>query len=316
MTRIAILDDYQNVALGMADWTPLDEGFEIDTFTDHLTDGDALVERLLPYEVVVVMRERTPVPAALLEQLPRLKLLITTGRRNASIDVAAANGLGITVCGTQGSVTATPEHTWALILALSRHIHEEANNIEQGRWQTTVGSDLAGRTIGIVGLGRIGSRVATVANAFGMQVLAWSHNLTDERAREAGAVRAATLDRLLAESDVVTIHQVLSDRTRGLIGAAQLAAMKSDAILVNTSRAPIVDTDALITALEQHTIGGAAVDVFDIEPLPADDPLRRAPNTLLTPHLGYVTRGGYRTFYTDAVEDILAFYAGEPVRIL
>ena len=313
--RIAVLDDYQDVALAMADWAPVRARAEVVTFTDHVADQDALVERLEPYDAVVLMRERTPLPRSVIERLPKLRLVVTTGRRNASIDVEAARGRGVTVCATDSPASAPGELTWALILGLSRYLVPESVGMAAGGWQSTVGRDLAGRTLGVVGLGRIGGQVAAVGRAFGMRVLAWSAHLTAERAAEVGA-SAVPFDRLLSEADVVTVHQVLSDRTRGLIGRAELALMKSDALLVNTSRAAIVDTPALLDALRAGHLGGVGLDVFDQEPLPADHPLRRAPRTLLTPHLGYVTEGVYRTFFAGVVEDIVAFLDGDPVRVL
>lgn len=313
--RIAVLDDYQGVALDMADWSPVQERAVVDVFSDHVAEEQALVERLESYDAVVLMRERTPLPGRVIERLPRLRLVVSTGRRNASVDVATARARGVTVCGTDSPASAPGELTWALVLGLSRHLVEEAHNMASGGWQTTVGRDLAGSTLGVVGLGRIGAQVATVGRAFGMRVLAWSANLTADRAAEVG-VEAVSFDRLLAESDVVTIHQVLSDRTRGLVGAEQLALMKPDALLVNTSRAPIVDADAVLEALEQGRLGGVGLDVFDEEPLPEDHPLRTAPRTLLTPHVGYVTEGVYRTFFGGVVEDILAFLDGAPIREL
>jgi len=313
--KVAVLDDYQGVALSMADWSPLRERAEVDVFHDHVAEPAGLVERLAPYDAVVVMRERTPLPADVVTALPRLRLIVTIGARNASIDVAAAKDRGVVVCGTGSLATAPAELTWALILGLSRHLVEEADNMRRGGWQTTLGHDLAGRTLGVVGLGRIGAQVATVGRAFGMGVLAWSANLSSERAAEVG-VQAVTYDELLRRADVVTIHQVLSERTRGLVGERELGLMQPDALLVNTSRAPIVDTAALVRALEAGALGGAALDVFDQEPLPADDPLRSTPRLLLTPHLGYVTEAVYRRFFGEVVEDLGAFLDGEPVRTL
>lgn len=310
--KVAVLDDYQQVALSMADWSRVLDRAQVDPFDDHVSGEDELVARLTTYEVVVVMRERTPLPAGVIERLPRLRLIVTTGRRNPTIDVAAARARGITVCGTRSLASAPVELTWALILGLSRHLVVEADHMRHGGWQTTVGRDLAGRTLGVVGLGRIGSAVAGVGLAFGMRVLAWSANLTEDRAAEAGVV-AVRFDELLRESDVVTIHQVLSDRTHGLVGARELARMKPSALLVNTSRGPIVDTAALVSALERGTLGGAGLDVYDEEPLPAGHVLRTAPNTLLTPHLGYVTEDVYRTFFGDVVEAISAFLDERPV---
>jgi phosphoglycerate dehydrogenase-like enzyme len=313
--RVAVLDDYQDVALSLADWSRVRELGDVDRFTDHLPDPERLVERLAPYDVVVLMRERTPFPAQVIDRLPGLRLVVTTGRRNASIDVEAARRRGVVVCGTGSLATAPAELTWALILAWSRNLVVEAGNVREGRWQSTLGRDLAGRTLGVVGLGRIGGQVAIVGRAFGMQVLAWSRNLTQQRADEVG-VRAVPLPDLLAGSDVVTVHQVLSDRTRGLLGVDELARMKADALLVNTSRAPIVDVDAVVAALRAGRLGGAALDVFHEEPLAPDDPLRTTPGLLLTPHLGYVTEAVYRRFFGEAVEDILAFARGEPIRTL
>ena len=313
--RIAVLDDYQGVALDMADWSPVQERAVVDVFSDHVSEEQALVERLESYDAVVLMRERTPLPGRVIQRLPRLRLVVSTGRRNASVDVETARAWGVTVCGTDSPASAPGELTWALVLGLSRHLVEEAQNMSSGGWQTTVGRDLAGGTLGVVGLGRIGAQVATVGRAFGMRVLAWSANLTAERAAEVG-VEAVSFERLLAESDVVTVHQVLSDRTRGLVGARELALMKPDALLVNTTRAPIVDTEAVREALEQGRLGGVGLDVFDEEPLPVDHPLRTAPRTLLTPHVGYVTEDVYRTFFGGVVEDILAFLDGAPIREL
>jgi phosphoglycerate dehydrogenase-like enzyme len=313
--RAAVLDDYEGVALRVADWSPVLERVDVDVFSEHIDDEDELARRLAPYDIVVLMRERTPMRASLLERLPNLRLLASTGRKNASIDVAAARDRGITVCGTDSPSSAPGELTWALILGLARNLVVEAQRMRRGGWQSSLGADLAGRTLGVIGLGRIGTQVAAVGNAFGMDVLAWSENLTVERAAEVG-VRAVPLDRLLAEADVVTVHQVLSKRTRGLLGARELALMKPTALLVNTSRAPIVDTAALLAALEEGRIGGAGLDVFDEEPLPADHPLRTAPRTLLTPHIGYVTEEVFRTYYQGVVEDIVAFLDGSPIRTL
>jgi phosphoglycerate dehydrogenase-like enzyme len=309
--RVAVLDDYQGVAMEVADWSPVLARGEVDVFRDHLTEPSKLVERLAPYDAVVLMRERTPMPAQVIEALPRL--IVSTGRRNPVLDVAAAKARGLTVCGTRGLSTAPAELTWALILGLARNLVREAENIASSRWQTTVGMDLAGRTLGVLGLGRIGSQVAGVGKAFGMNVLAWSEHLTEERAGAVGA-SVVPLDRLLAESDVVTIHLVLSDRTRGLLGERELAEMKPGALLVNTSRGPIIDQQALVAALTAGRLGGAGLDVYDEEPLPFDHPLRSTPRTLLTPHIGYVTQDVYRLFYGDVVEDIVAFLDGAPVR--
>lgn len=315
MHRIAVLDDYQSVAARFADWSRLPEPVDVVAFHDHLDDDDALAARLAGFDVVVAMRERTPFARALLERLPDLRLLVTTGRRNPSIDVAAATERGITVCGTASHASGPVELTWALILAAARHLPHEDASVRAGGWQETVGTDLEGATLGVLGLGRLGSRVAQIGQAFGMDVVAWSENLTDERAAEVG-VRRTTKEELLATADVVTVHLVLSDRTRGLLGRAELEAMKRTAILVNTSRGPVVDEAALLAALADRTIAGAALDVFDREPLPAHHPLRRAPNTILTPHLGYVTEKTYGVFFREAVDDVAAWLTGTPVRVL
>ena len=315
MARIAVLDDYQGVALKMADWSRVLAQAEIIVFNDHLSKITDLVERLRGFDIICVMRERTPFPRELIEQLPDLELLITTGPRNASIDVAAANENGVAVCHTISLATGTPELTWTLILALARKISEESQNMREGRWQTSIGADLSGKTLGILGLGRLGSRVARVANAFDMSVIAWSQNLTHERAKECGAIKVSKKD-LYAQSDFLTVHLVLSDRTRGLLGADDLGHMKSSAILINTSRGPIVQEQALIHALKNNVIAGAGLDVYDVEPLPSDHPYRVLPNVLLTPHIGYVTEESYRTFYGGIVEDIEAWLAGNPIRVL
>jgi phosphoglycerate dehydrogenase-like enzyme len=315
MHRIAALDDYQSVAAAYADWSAVPEPVEVVEFHDHVADEDALVARLEPFDIVVAMRERTPFPRSVLSRLPNLRLLVTTGRRNASIDVAAATELGITVCGTESHPTGPVELTWALILAVARHVPQEDASVRLGGWQETVGTDLAGATLGLVGLGRLGEKVARIGQAFGMDVVAWSQNLTDERAAEVG-VRRVERDELFRTADVVTVHLVLSDRTRALIGRDELALMKPSAILVNTSRGPIVDETALVDALAKNSIGGAGLDVFDQEPLPADHPLRTAPRAVLTPHLGYVTAKTYEVFFREAVEDVAAFLAGALVRVI
>jgi phosphoglycerate dehydrogenase-like enzyme len=272
---------------------------------------------LAEFDIVCLMRERTPFPRALFEQLPRLRLLVTTGLRNNSIDLAAARDHGVTVCHTRSGSTefGTSELTWALILAAARHVPLEDRRMRAGHWQTTIGTTLYGKTLGVLGLGRLGARVATIGAAFGMQVLAWSPNLTAERAAAAGA-RMVTKDDLFAQSDVVTIHLVLGPSTRGIVDAGQLARMRSGAILVNTSRGPLVDESALIATLAQKRIAAAALDVFDHEPLPVDHPLLQLDNVVLTPHLGYVTRESYRIFFEDIVEDIAAFLSGSPIRVL
>jgi phosphoglycerate dehydrogenase-like enzyme len=315
MARVAVLDDYQDVALKMADWGLLPSDTTVQVFNDHLAQEQAVAERLKDFDIVVAMRERTPFPRSLLECLPKLKLLITTGMRNASIDVAAATDRGITVCGTQGLPYPTAELTWGLILALVRRIPQEDKATREGRWQVSTGEGLRGKALGVIGLGGLGSQVATVGKAFGMELLAWSQNLTAERATQFGATLVSK-DELLSRADLVTIHLVLSDRTRGLIGARELGLMKRSASLINTSRGPIVDEAALVQALRQGTIAGAALDVYDEEPLPLNHPLRQLPNTVITPHLGYVTVETYRIFYGHAVEDIQAFLRGRPVRVI
>jgi phosphoglycerate dehydrogenase-like enzyme len=315
MHRIAVLDDYQSVAATFTDWSQLPEHAEVVEFHDFVGDPDALVARLLPFDVIVAMRERTPFPRDVLTRLPNLRLLVTTGMRNKSIDVGAATELGITVCGTGAQATATVELTWALILATLRHIPQEDASIRAGGWQQTIGGDLAGSTLGVIGLGRIGSQVARIAAAFGMDVVAWSQNLTDERAAEVGA-RRVEKDELFATADVVTVHLLWSKRTRGLIGADDFALMKHTAVFVNTSRGPIVEEAALIAALREGTISGAGIDVYDQEPLPRDHPLRDLRRAVLTPHLGYVTRGSYDVYYREAVEDVAAYLAGAPIRVI
>ncbi len=309
--EIAILDDYQNVALGMADWSPLEGRARLTLFNDHLEDREALVARLAPFDIVCVMRERTPLPREVIERLPRLKLIASTGRRNASIDVAAAAERGVPVARTGYSSDSTIELTWALILAIVRHIASESASLRAGGWQRTIGGDLRGKTLGVLGLGNIGAAVARIGAAFGMEVVAWSQNLTAEKAASVGA-RLVPKDELLGMADVLTIHLVLSGRTRGLIGARELALMKRTAYFVNTSRGPIVDEAALIEALRRRAIAGAALDVFHIEPLSADHPFRSLDNVLATPHIGYVSEAVYRTFYGDTVQNILAFLDGAP----
>jgi len=315
--KCVILDDYQDAALRMADWTPLADRLDVVVLRRHIADEDELVRALYDAEIAVIMRERTPFREGLLRKLPNLKLLVTTGMRNASIDLAAAESLGVTVCGTRGHPEPPAELTWALILGVLRHVAAESVAMRSGGpWQSTIGGDLAGKRLGVVGLGKIGTRVARVGQAFGMDVVAWSQNLTEERAAAEGVRKAESFHALLAESDVVSIHLVLSERTRGLIGAEELRRMRPSACLVNTSRAGIVDQRALETALREGWIAGAGLDVFETEPLPADHPFRTLPNVLALPHLGYVTEGNYRTFYRDAVEDIEAYLAGEPIRRL
>jgi phosphoglycerate dehydrogenase-like enzyme len=307
--RIAVLDDYQRVASKLADWSALDRRASVNFFNDHLASADAVVERLLPYDAVCVMRERTPMSRTVLERLPRLKLIASTGPRNASIDSAAAMERGITVLHTSSSSSSTVELTWALILAGARHIVSENASLRAGDWQRFIGDDMAGKTLGIIGLGRIGSRVARIGLAFGMNIIAWSQNLTSTTAAAAGA-RLVSKEELLRQADVVSIHLVLSSRTTALIGAPEFALMKSSARLVNTSRGPIVVEAALISALADRQIAGAAVDVFDTEPLPPEHPYRRIGGLLATPHIGYVSEGVYRQFYRETVANVAAWLDG------
>jgi len=312
--RVVVLDDYQNVARGSGPWSQLGDDLDLVVHNGHIEDDDALVELLASAQVVVAMRERTSFSRARLERLPDLRLLVTTGPRNAAIDLDAARERGIQVRGTGGLTAPTVELTWGLILALARSIPAEDRQLRDGGWQHTLGADLEGATLG-VGLGRLGSRVASIGQAFGMRVCAWSQHLDHERARAIG-VEPVDRDTLFAQADILTLHLVLSERTRGLVGEAELRAMKSTALLVNTSRGPLVDEHALLDALRSGTIAGAALDVFDHEPLPADHPLRGLPNVVLTPHLGYVSRGNYAIFYGEVVEDITAWLRGEPLRVL
>ncbi|MCN9242582.1 D-2-hydroxyacid dehydrogenase family protein [Streptomyces sp. RY43-2] len=315
--RCAVLDDFQDAALGSADWSVLEDRVQVVTFSEHIADEDELALLLADFDIVVTLRERVPFPATLLDRLPRLRLLVASGMRNSVIDYAAAKRGGVTVCGTASSSTPPVELTWALLLGLARNLVAESNGLRAGgRWQSTVGTDLHGRRLGLLGLGKIGSRVAQVGLAFGMRVSAWSQNLSKERAEEVGVELAASKEELLRDSDFVSIHLALGDRTRGLLGAAELALLKPTAYLINTSRAALVDQDALLAALHEGRFAGAGIDVFDIEPLPADHPLRTAPRLLATPHLGYVSQANYATYYGHAVEDIQAFLAGEPVRRL
>jgi phosphoglycerate dehydrogenase-like enzyme len=304
--KIAILDDYQNVALKMADWAALSGRAEITVFNDHLADPSALVERLLPFDMVCVMRERTPLPREVLQHLPRLKLIASTGSRNASIDMGAAKELGMTVTATGYRSSPTIEMTWALILASLRGVVHENNSIRNGGWQKSVGQDLSGKILGVAGLGNIGGQVARIGLAFGMKIIAWSQNMTPEIAEAAGA-KLVSKDELFRQADIVTIHLTLSGRTKGLVGAAELGLMKPTSRLINTSRGPIVDEPSLIKALRSHAIAGAAIDVFEEEPLPAQHPFRSLDNVLATPHIGYVSDGLYRTFYGDSLANITAW---------
>ena len=304
--NIAILDDYQNVALTMADWSALARRANLTVFNDHVSDPDVLVERLAPFDVVSVMRERTPLSRDILQKLPRLKFIASTGGRNASIDTVAAAEFGIEIRNTRYSSAPTIELTWALILASARHLVAEAKAVREGAWQQGVGVELAGKVLGVVGLGNIGGPVARIGAAFGMDVIAWSQSMTPDRANACGA-RYVSKTQLFREADIVTIHLVLSERSRGLIGAAELDLMKPTALLVNSSRGPIVDEAALVHSLTANAIGGAAIDVFDQEPLPPQHPFRRLENVLATPHIGYVSDDLYGTFYGDTVANITAW---------
>jgi phosphoglycerate dehydrogenase-like enzyme len=311
--KIAVLDDYQGVALASADWSRLDA--EIEVFSEHLGAASIVAERLAGFDVVVAMRERTPFPRALIEALPDLGLLVTTGMRNAAIDLEAAEANGVMVCGTPSPGHATAELTFALILALSRGLVGEVESVRSGGWQAGLGRDVRGSTLGLIGLGRLGSQVAAFGKAFGMDVVSWSQNLTSERTSEVG-VALVDKESLFAGSDFVSVHLKLSDRSTGLVGAEEIGLMKPTAYLVNTSRGPIVDVDALLAAVQSGAIAGAAVDVHDPEPLPSDHPIRSEPRILATPHIGYVTAQTYRIFYEGVVEDIEAWVTGTPIRVL
>lgn len=315
--KCVVLDDYQQAAAAAADWDLLVGRVDV-TFADkHIADEDALVGLLSDAGIVVAMRERTPITRSLLERLPTLRLIVTTGMKNSSVDVAAAAERGIVVCGTASGSTPPAELTWALILALARRLVPESSAMRSGGpWQSTIGSDLSGATLGLVGLGRIGAQVATVGLAFGMDVVAWSANLSEERAAEVGVRRMPSLTDLLATSDVVSIHLRLGDRSRNLIDADALATMKQTGFLINTARSAIIDENALVDALMAGRIAGAGLDVFDVEPLPLDHPFRRLDNVVATPHLGYVTAGNYRRYFTEAIDDITAFLDGRPIRLL
>jgi phosphoglycerate dehydrogenase-like enzyme len=303
MLRIAIFDDYQNVALELADWSPVLERATVTVFDDHLSDSDEIVDRLRGFNVVCVMRERTPLTRDILERLSQLKLIASTGPRNASIDVEAAAERGIEVLHTNYDSSPTVELTWALILASARNLTIETASVQSGGWQRTVGDGLRGNVLGVLGLGNIGGEVARIAGAFGMRVMAWSENLTPERAAAAGA-KLVSRRELFQQADILTIHLVLSPRTRGLVGKSELALMKQSARLVNTSRGPIVDENALLETLRERRLAGAAIDVFDVEPLPPEHPFRRLDNVIATPHIGYVSRELYRVFYQDTVANI------------
>lgn len=314
--RLAILDDYQDVAHGYADWAALKaEGVKVSTFREPFPTQDALVSALAGATIVIAMRERTAFPREVFEKLPALELLVTTGMANASIDIAAATDHGVTVCGTPGSPAAAPELTWALLLAIARHLPAEEASLRAGSWQKTVGVELAGKTLGVVGLGKIGRRIASYGQAFGMDVVAWSQNLTAEAAAEAG-VRLVSKEELFRVSDIATLHLRLSPRSENTVGEQELRLLGPEGILVNTARGPLVDQEALIRALNEGWIRGAALDVFDQEPLQAGNPLLAAPNTVLSPHLGYVTQESYRQFYGGAFEDVTSWLAGSPIRTI
>ena len=313
--RVAILDDYLNVALELGDWSSLDGKAKLSVFDKPFASQDEAAEKLADFEIIVGMRERTPFPSDLLKRLPKLKLLITTGMRNRSFDMEAATAQGVTICGTGSAGQPTAELTWAILLGLACQIPAHDCGMKSGQWQTKLNGNLGDKTLGVVGLGKLGSAVAKVGLAFGMKVIAWSQNLTDERAKEVGVIRVDK-ETLLTQSDYISIHLILSDRSRGLIGAADLKHMKSSAYLVNTSRGPIVDEDALLEALQNHQIAGAGIDVFSEEPLPVGSPFRTLDNVLLTPHMGYVATNNIAKMYTDAAEDIAAFLEGNPVRII
>ena len=312
--KAVVLDDYQEVAHSIVDWSVLGDAVGVEFFAGHL-EGDALIGRISDFEIVVAMRERTAFPARVLRQLPKLRLLVTTGMRNAAIDLGAAKEAGVLVCGTEGLTWSTAELTWGLVLASARNLIVEEASMRAGGWQRTVGTDLAGRTLGLVGLGHLGARVARYGLAFDMRVVAWSPNLTAERAAEHG-VAYLPKDELFAQADVISIHLVLGRATRGVVTESDLRRMKPTGYLINTSRGPLVDEAGLLRALREGWIAGAALDVYDTEPLPADHELRRVGNALLTPHIGYVTRDTYTGFFAGVLEDIQAFLDGAPIRQL
>ncbi|WP_312108891.1 D-2-hydroxyacid dehydrogenase family protein [Pantoea septica] len=317
MLNCTLLDDYQNVALSLADWASLQPAVQTRSLHQSVADDDALIAALADSDIIVAMRERTPLTAARLARLPRLKLIVTSGMRNAAIDLDACRARGIAVCGTESSSAPPLELTWGLLLALARHIVPENQALRSGGpWQQHLGIGLEGKTLGLIGLGKIGGGMTKVAQAFGMRVCAWSQHLTAERAAACGATLMPSLPALLAASDIVSLHLVLSARTRHLLDAAALAQMKPGALLVNTARAGLVDQQAMLAALRTGQLAGAALDVFEVEPLPADHPLRQLPNVLATPHLGYVADSNYRRYFTQAVEDIAAWLQRQPLRSL
>jgi phosphoglycerate dehydrogenase-like enzyme len=313
--RVAVLDDYQNVALSLADWSVVDGRATVTVFNDHLADADAVVKRLQPFDIVCVMRERTPMTRAIIERLPKLRLIASTATRNASIDLKAAEERGVQVVHTGYTSAPTIELTWALILASARNLAAENASLRGGGWQQSVGDDVAGQTLGVLGLGNIGGAVAKIGNAFGMKVIAWSPNLTAEKCMEVGVDYAAKED-LFRQADIVTIHVQLGDRSRGLVGAKELGLMKPGALIVNTARGPIIEEKALLAALTERRIAGAGLDVFDVEPLPLDHPFRKMDNVVITPHLGYVSRQNYQHYFPDIVDEIRGFIDGKPVRVI
>jgi phosphoglycerate dehydrogenase-like enzyme len=315
MMRVALLDDYQGVALRLADWKSLQPEVQVEAFPEHIRDLDELAKRLHTFECVVLMRERTALKRPLIEKLPNLKLVITTGMQNASVDAAALAERGIVFCGTDGLGHSTAELTWGLILCLLRNIPHEDHALRQGRWQTKIGFGAKGKTLGIIGLGRLGKMVAGYGKAFGMEVIGWSRSFNAEKAAELG-IKSVSKDELLAQSDIVTIHVGLSDSSRGLLGAPDLARMKPTAYLVNTSRAPIVDEAALLAALKGRKIAGAAIDVFENEPVTKGHPFFDLDNVVVTPHLGYAIEENFRINYTSAIENIRAFLDGKPIRLI
>ena len=312
--RVAILDDYHGVALEWADWSKI-KGAKITVFRDHLVEEEKIAARLTPFPVVCIMRERTPFPKSLLARLPNLRCLVTAGTQNRAVDIPAATAQGVRVCGTRNAVLRTTELNWALTLALARRITIEDKAMRAGEWQKTIGTDLIHKTLGVVGLGRLGTRVGDIGKAFGMKVIAWSQNMTPESAEERGA-KYVSREELFRTSDVVSINLVLSDRTRHLIGARDIGMMKKTAFLINTARGPIIDEKALIAALQKRQIAGAGLDVFEQEPLPKNHPLLKLDNVVLTPHMGYVTEDTFRVFYRDQAEDVAGYLAGKPVRVI
>jgi phosphoglycerate dehydrogenase-like enzyme len=315
MIRVALLDDFQDIGRAMGPWSRLRGRVAVEAFTDAILGEDRLAATLAPFEVIVAMRERTPFPRALIERLPKLRLLITTGMHNAALDFRALEERGVTVCGTTSGGASTVELTWALLLAASRHICEGDRAIRDGGWQHTIGPELEGRTLGLLGLGRIGSLMVPIARAFGMHVIAWSQNMTASDATAAGAERVEK-EELFRRSDFVSVHYKLSARSAGIVGEEEIAWMRPTAFLINTSRGQLVDQDALLAALRDGRIAGAALDVYDEEPLPRGHPLRSAPRTVLSPHIGYVATGPYERWWREIVENVEAFLDGEPVRLI